>query len=552
MDSLASPGSSAVLPKRSMDFLERTARSIAEVQPGLDTIPEVVVFLEVLGYTTRDAVQNGFKDLFDVAERIYPLLDHYIDRQETMHNQQENLLLPVPSMVLRLARGIGLVFPWLSSLVVLLFFGVSLWLVFGLPLSITTSLIVGLFFGLLVSEGPVQLFQRVYSFYFDQYNLSEVRRAIRRSAYLTVGLVALADASIYGVTWITHIPFELTVIAMVAASSILLHRVSYVLVYSLKRFGEIVASYAVALATLILVYSYTYNLIPLTLDRYLTSLGVAIVVLSVLPLYYGYRVFTAKTAGSLSQTKANPLNTMKVNKRTIMSNFRIQFWEAFPYYLFGMLFFAMLFGDRVMSWFFNPNHVANGIQLPLVFNSTYHLGADVALLVIFPAAIAQYAIMSPVSEQLNNLVTKTSVGDIGAVDRFLRHRYALTVSISAAVAAVVAFFLFVFSWNIEAIIGGTSTSVFVLQMASVSNIFMVIFMANCLFLIFMNKIKALVGVTAAALLILTQAGFILARWGYQDLAYAYLIAAIVAMVISYQFVVWTLDRPGSLFFSRYI
>lgn len=551
MDLLAGAGSDA-LPRRSALFLERTARSISEVQPSLDTIPEVIIFLEVLGYNNRTAVENGFRDLFDVATHLYPILDHYVDRSETMAHQQQSMFIPVPSLGSRVARGVGLVFPWVGSLAVLFFFGVSLWLVYGLPLSITTSLIVGLFFGLLVSEGPVQLFQRIFSFYYEQYNLSEVRRAMARSALLGAGLAALVDALIYMVSLVAHIPFDLAFLSMVAGTTILLHRMSYVILYSLKKFAEVVASYAIALATLVFVYTWTYNLIPLTVTRYLVSLSSAVLVLSILPIYYAYRVITVRTAESLGRKSGNPLNAMVANKHTIMSNFSVQFWEGLPYYLFGMLFFALLFGDRVLSWFFNPNHLANGIRLPLVFNATYHLGADIALLVIFPAAVAQFVIMSPIAEQLSNLVTRKKVWEMKSVDGFLRYRYGLTVSVSAGIAAAVAFTLIILSHHVEAIVGGSAKSVFVLQIASIADVFMVIFMANCLFLIFMNKIKALAGITAGGVAILAEAGFILSRYGFQDIVFAYLLATAVCMAVSYQFVVWALDRPGSLFFSRYI
>ena len=536
----------------SAEFLEKTARSIAEVQPSLDTVPEVVVFLEVLGYTNATAVKNGFRDLFDVADHLYPVLDHYVDREETMRDQQESMLLPVPSVGRRLARGVGLVFPWLGSLMVLLFFGVSLWLVFGLPLFFTTSLIVGLFLGLLASEGPVQLFQRIFSFYLDQYNLSEVRRAIGRSYYLALLMLGCIVAAIFWVCLLAHIPQDLMILATLASSTILLHRVSYTLVYSLKRFGQIVASYAAALATLVLVYTWMGGLIPLEIQRYLVSLGTAVVVLSILPIYYTYRVLTASSAYSLADASANPLNAIKLNRRTIRSSFGVQFWEGLPYFLFGMLFFAMLFGDRVMSWFFNPDHLVDGIRLPLVFNITYHLGADVALFVIFPASIIQFVIMSPISEQLSNLVTRTKAREIEKVDTFLRYRYGLAVTVSAAVAAGTAFALIIFSHGIEALIGGSSTSIFVLQVAAVANVFMVIFMANSLFLIFMNKIKALLGITAVGVLVLAQVGILMSRLGFQDVVFGYLFATIVTMALSYQWVVWSLNRPGSLFFSRYI
>ena len=545
-------GSGAHLPAEPASFLERTARSISEVQPGLDTIPELVVFLEVLGYTNKTASQNGFENLFDLAEHLYPVLDHYVDREETKHEQQESMLLPVPSVGRRLARGLGLVFPWLGSLAVLLFFGVSLWLVFGLPLSITTALIVGLFFGLLLGEGPVQLFQRIFTFYYEQYNLSEVKRALGRSFRLACVMLLLLVGTIYLSVVALGVPLDLAELSMVAGGTILFHRVGYIIVYSMKRYAQVVASYAAALGTLVFIYTWAYNLIPETLTRYLVSLAGGIIVLSVAPAYYGYRVLTARSAYNLDDSKRNPLNAAIVNRRTVMSSFGIQFWEGLPYFLFGMLCFAMLFGDRLMSWLLNPKHVANGIPLPLVFNSTYHLGADVALLVIFPAAVVQFVIISPISEQLSNLVTKARVADTAEVDTFLRYRYGLTVSVSAGVAAAVALLLIIFSHRIETIVGGSGTSIFVLQVASIANVFMTVFMANSLFLVFMNKMKALAGIAGSGVLILALAGLIASRWGYQDVVFAYLLAATVSMAVSYQFVVWALDRPGSLFFSRYI
>ncbi len=351
----------AGLPRSSARFLEKTARSIADVQPGLDTVAEILIFLEVLGYSNAMAVENGFKDLADLARRLYGVLDHYVDRAGTGRAQARSSLVEVPSPARRLGRGIGLVFPWLASLGVMSFFGVSLWLVWVLPLYITTALIVGVFFGLLMSEGTVQLFQRLFSFYYAQYNVSEVRRGLKRIASLSVLLGAVMVAAIWLFGAFEGIPQQLELLTAVSALTIFGHRVSYVIVYAMKKYAQVVVSYAVALASLVTVYTLLYNVIPLTLNRYLVSLGTAVLVLSILPLYYAYRVFTAGSAYSLDDSSRNPFNTLSILRRTIASKFSVQLWEGLPYHVYGTLFFAMLFGDRVLSWVFNPHHTADGL-----------------------------------------------------------------------------------------------------------------------------------------------------------------------------------------------
>ncbi len=540
------------LSRRSIVFLEKTARSIAEIQPSLDSVPEIVVFLEVLGYNNKTAAENGFKDLYQVAGHLYGSLDHYMDRDKARLTQERSMTIAIPSVGARVGQGLSLTFPWMGSLAVLYFFGVSLWLVWGLPLTIVTSLIVGVFLGLLLSEGPMQLFQRLIVFYYNQYNLSEVKRALRRSYYLSACLVAGIIGGVYVFGSLANIPTQFTILTMISASTIFAHRVSYILIYALRKFAQIVVSYAAALVSLLTVYFLLYNIIPLSLNRYLVSLGTGIAVLSVVPIYYSYRVFTANSVYSLGDKNRNPLNTIVVNSKTIMSNFRVQLWEGLPYYLFGMLFFAMLFGDRVLSWTFNPVRSANGISLPMVFNSTYHVGADVALLVIFPAAVIQFVIMTPISEQISNLTTSITVTQAGKVDGFLNHRYEVLLLSSVLAAASVASVLFVFAPIIESWIGGSGTSIYVLRLAALSDVLVAVFMANTLFLIFLNKIRSLVGIALLGVSVLGVGGIIFAQFGFQYIVLAYGLSAIATTSVSTILVVKSLRKPASLFFARYM
>ena len=533
-------------------LLEKTARSIVEVQPHLDTIADIVVFLEVLGYTNKLVAESGFRDLFDFADRLYHSIDHYVDRDATSRANETSLSVRVPSVARRVAEGLTLSFPWIGSLSVLFMFGVSLWLVWGLPVSMTTALIIGLFLGIFASEGPMQLFQRLFAFHYSQGNLSEVKRVLRRSYYVFALLAAGVLALLYASEIVWGIPSQLVALTAIASVSILAHRVSYVVIYALKRFWQLAASYAAGLTAMVAAYFLLYNVIPQTVTRYVDSLGIAFLALSVAPIYYDYKVFSSISTSSIDDQIRHSLNPSVVNSKTIRSSFSVQLWENLPYYIFGTLFFALLFGDRVLSWLFAPNHFANGIYLPLTFNSAYHLGADLALVVIFPAAVIQYVVMSPVSEQLSNLATTTSISDAAAVDAFLKGRYTLLIALSAIASTLVTGVLFMAGPYLISRLGGSELSVRILLIAASSNVPVSIFMANSLFLTFTNRVKSLVVIACIGLLVLVFGGIFLARSGFQEIVFAYLAAALVTSSLSSFEVMDVLRSPGRSYFSRYL
>jgi O-antigen/teichoic acid export membrane protein len=180
------------------------------------------------------------------------------------------------------------------------------------------------------------------------------------------------------------------------------------------------------------------------------------------------------------------------------------------------------------------------------------VGADVALLVIFPAAVIQFAIMAPISEQISNLTTRISVTQAGETDRFLKYRYTDLLFWSLISAATVATGLFFFAPVIESWIGGSEVSVFILRVAAIANVMVAVFMANSLFLIFLNKIRSLVGVALLGVSTVGAAGIIFAQLGFENIVVAYLLSAAATMAMSTILVVISLRKPASLFFARYM
>ena len=68
----------------------------------------------------------------------------------------------------------------------------------------------------------------------------------------------------------------------------------------------------------------------------------------------------------------------------------------------------------------------------------------------------------------------------------------------------------------------------VLQIASIANVFMSLFTANSLFLMFTNKIKSLAIIVMTSASIVLTMGVLLAGSGFENLVFAYLQSSIFA------------------------
>jgi hypothetical protein len=311
-------------------------------------------------------------------------------------------------------------------------------------------------------------------------------------------------------------------------------------------------SYAFAFAALLSVFFLLPNLIPDTTIRYLVALVAAVGVLSIAPIYYNYRIFSTTSHSSEKVLRSQSLNPVLMYDNTIKSRFGVQLWETMHYYLYGTLFFAILFGDRVFSWIFNPIHTANGIALPMVFNAAYHIGADPALLVLLPATIIQYVIMAPIFFQLSK-ETSLKVTEASKIDDFLRQRYKLLVTLSIIASTLVAAILIAFAPAIVSRLGGAEISVNIMRIAAVSNIFISLFAANGIFILFMNRVKSLAIIAIVGILILGVAGVLLgSQYGFQNIVFAYFATAATIAILSSISVRKILKLGGSLFFSKYV
>lgn len=533
-------------------FAQKVARSIIEIESNVNNIADVVVLLDVLGYNKEQVMKYGFDDLFDLAKYIYDFVDAYEDRGKSKEDYIKTFTIPIDGLSHRIAESIGLLFPWLGSLVLLFLTGVSLWMAWGLPQQISTALVVGVFLGLVISEGLVQIFAKLFTFYHEQTNIGEMKRLLKKQYLLSSIILTCTVGGLYGYSIFSHIPFELVTISSIATVTISLHRISYMIIFALKKLVHLIFAYSAAFATIISIFFMASSLISDTTFRYFVALGSAFAILTVFAVYHNLKTMSIKPSSKVISLDAPHFYKPRaLTDKTLRSKFTVQLWESLPNLLFGIFYFVVMFSDRVISWSYNTLKV-NGIVLPMGFNSVYHMGADLALSVLIPASVIQYVMTVPIFKQLNNMSVIYKVPEIDKIYQFIQkiYRKVVTVTILASVIAALAI-NFVIP-QIPAYHGVSQDSMSILHIASIGNVLLSIFSANGMFAMLLNRVKPLAIMTMISAIVVSVGGIVLGKFGLEYIALSYLASAALLAICSTFYVKKIFKNAPSIFFARYI
>jgi hypothetical protein len=179
--------------------------------------------------------------------------------------------------------------------------------------------------------------------------------------------------------------------------------------------------------------------------RYFTAFGIALIFLFSFSIYFNFTILYKKKVNFTflykkirffyKKKKANKTNNSSIDetsvpvfyypqssnvRNSLKSIFKVQLWENLYYLFYGTLYFVMLFGDRLLSWIYNPVTVeaANGVILPMAFNTTYHIERNLALFIMAPAGIIQYILVAPLYQILNNKSLYLKIGELKLLINF--------------------------------------------------------------------------------------------------------------------------------------
>jgi O-antigen/teichoic acid export membrane protein len=558
-------------------FIGKTARSVSEIQEGVNNVADVVSFLELLGISERVAKEKGFSSLLELSRYVYNFVEFYDENKysnvsrtqlvskiqnqtdSNIHDDEKikssNSFVKLPSLGEKLTEALSFYSPWLTAIILLNITGSSLWMVTTLPAGFNTFFISGVFLGIVLTEGIMQMFGRILSSSFSQKNLSEFKRTLFRTYVLTGVILAAASGIIALVGLAANFPASLTMILVGAAASISLHRASFLIMYALKKFKSLLASYAGGFISLLSIYYLIpLEMIPDVTTRYFLALGTAFGVLSSFSLYYHYKILKGIGPSLLSEENPpNFYNPPAEIKNTIKSKFKVQFWESLPYFIFGTFYFVLIFVDRVLSWIFNDflYIASNGTALPLVFNSNYHAGADWALIILIPTIIIQHVVMAPIHHTASNKLATLKISETDKLGIFLKRKYFELIIISLIASSIPAILLNVFGEELMNLAQGSETSLRIMQYASIANVLLSIFMANSLFINFLNKAKISALIVCIGASVVIVCGWILGEQGFENIIYAYLLGAAIALIVSTLFVIKYIQNSAMRFLGRY-
>jgi hypothetical protein len=160
--------------------------------------------------------------------------------------------------------------------------------------------------------------------------------------------------------------------------------------------------------------------------------------------------------------------------------------------------------------------------------------------------------MSPIYALVHNRAVTLKVSESKKIDWFLQYSYRRLMAASIAVSIAGAVALNFVAPMIIGELGGSETSLRILAFASTGAVFMSMFAANGVFMIFLGKTKALAQIAFAAALIVVAGGVFLAQYGFENAVIAYLAATVFAGLASTIAMRVAIRKAGSLLFARYI
>jgi hypothetical protein len=213
--------------------------------------------------------------------------------------------------------------------------GASFWIVMGLPLQSSTALITGVFIGIVLAEGPLHAFSRLFSFYYNQANIGELRRILKRSYATTLTLLTAAMAVTYLALSSIGVPASFTAIVIISAVTLTLHRASYIAIYSMKKFKTMVSSYLVAFVVFSLIFFLTDSIFTNITARYFISLIVGFLVLFAFAMYTQLKILGKKSVSHVTRNAPHFYTQFTVRDKTLKSKFSVQFSETLPYFYSG-------------------------------------------------------------------------------------------------------------------------------------------------------------------------------------------------------------------------
>lgn len=481
---------------------------------------EMAALLESIGWNdARIREQIGYRDVFELAAHLWRMRDQTVDFQGNDYVAPLPWFITLRDYVRQFFRGMIFALPMGLSLISMLYLHFSLWSYQYLTVRVATSIAMGTILSFLSVGGFMQaIARRGFFFIFQGYFRMAQRvtfRFIRAGVLLSLGL----SASLYGLnTLFPVIPYSMLTITIGYYLVLNAIWLAVTVLYILKK--EIFFTGLILIGILFVYVGFVgFHL------NILVAQTVAMLVVSMLSL--GLVVYLFKRATSDAETGISPP----------MSRPGVTLYSVLPYFNYGVLYFCLLFIDRVMAW------STNSMFMPYViwFRGDYEVGLDFALLtLIIPMGFSEVIVTKIMTEaalsQKQYLASHTLELNRSYVAKYRRGiMWMVVISIVSAISVYFgvkwAMDQYVVSILHEVVLTGVSNYVFIVGLISYTVLSMALL--NAVIMFSLSRPELVVQPILLAVAINFVSGFVLTRWiSYSDAVWGLLLGSVVFMFLT--------------------
>jgi len=500
----------------------------------------VVAALESEGWRDVDAADRfGHADLFALGRAVYPACCAEAARLgvvEDARTEREPLARLAGGFAASYGRGLLYALPVTGQVAALVWFGYSLWASVRLTEGGATMIAMGTIASFAVTGGFVQALAHETSRLLGHELGGQARRMAFRIAGLGAATVLMTGAAAFALNVL--IPFYPVVLSAVGTTYYVLLGwlwLALALLYVEERLWAVgVATSAGILPVWGAVAGLGWGI------HTAHALGLAVAV--ALALGWAYRSLGRGADGDRDGGLAPPLPRASTVVHTTL-----------PYVAYGVLYFAVLFADRVVSW---SAAGADPLPYPIWFRTAYELGMDWALGVIFMMLAALPFAVRRLSGQVHELgaVRDPSAASAIMTRQYLRHLGALVVIGGAAVAGVWAAGLWLGTNGPELLhpIFEPGTTRYVFAVAAAGYFCFSVGLLNGLIFLAQGRTAHVLRPLAWALVIDLAVGFVVTRaFGYEHAGWGLVAGAAVFAVITTRWALAMLRRADYVAYAAY-
>ncbi|WP_412063091.1 hypothetical protein [Rubrivirga sp. IMCC45206] len=499
----------------------------------------VVAALESEGWRDVDAAAFGRADLFDLGEAIYPAcVTEAASAGPSLEAAEARETIPTLARRFSGSYGRGMLYalPVTGQIAALVWLGYSLWASVRLTEGAATMIAMGTIASFIATAGFVQALAHETSRLLGHDLGGQARRVAFRIARLGAGFVASTGA--LGVLVNLVVPFYPAMLALVGTLYYVLLGwlwLALALLYVEERL------WAVAAATTLGILPVWGAVAGLGWNVHLAhALGLAVAI--AIALGIATRTLGAGADRDAGDGPEPPLPRVSTVVHTTL-----------PYVAYGILYFAVLFADRVVSWSASGD---DPLAYPIWFRTEYELGMDWALAVIFAMlAAVPFSVrrMSGQIHELGGLVDPQAAGAHMAA-QYARHLFLLVVIGVVAVALVWAGGLWLGTYGPELLhpIFRAGVTRYVFLIAAAGYFCFSVGLMNGLIFLAQGQTGRVLVPLAWALAVDLAVGLVATRgWGYEHAGWGLLVGAALFAGLTTRHAVRMLRRADYFAYAAY-